>query len=109
LKGSQFPTANWSATSSTPGYYAYQSAILNRNNANVILTQPSLATIKSALGGAAAFAAATLTLPNGGQGSAGGLPSGVVSCGYDTPPFQYDGQPAMAQITVACTTSCGSL
>jgi hypothetical protein len=111
LKGSKFPTAIWSATSSAPGYYAYQSAILNRNNASVILTQPSLATVKNALGGTAAFNASTLTLPNGGFGGSGGggLPAGVVSCSYDTQPFEYDNQPAMAQITVACTNSCGSL
>jgi hypothetical protein len=108
LKGSQLPTVNWSASSSAPGYYAYQSAILNSNNGIPILTQPSLATIMSAMG-SAAFSAATFTLPSGGQGSGGGLPNGVISCGYDSPQFVYQGQPATAQVTVACTNSCGSL
>jgi hypothetical protein len=108
LKGSKFPTANWSATSSAPGYYAYQSAILNRNNANVILSQPSLATVKNAIG-TAAFNASTLTLATGGPGSDSNLPAGVISCSYDTQQFVFDSQPAMAQITVNCTNSCGSL
>jgi hypothetical protein len=111
LKGSKLPTANWSATSTAPGYYAYQSAILNHSNGIPIATQPSLSTIKSAMGGTAAFNAATFSVPNGttGEGTGGGLPSGVISCSYDSPEFTYDGQPAVAQVTIACTTSCGSL
>jgi hypothetical protein len=79
LKGSQLPTASWSASSAAPGYYAYESAILNHSNGAPIVSQPSLAAIKTAMGGSAAFSAATFTLPNGGQGTGGGLPGGVVS------------------------------
>jgi hypothetical protein len=105
LKGSQLPTANWSASSTAPGYYAYQSVILNNHNGNPILLQPSLSTIKSAIG--SSYSGATFTLANAGSG--GGLPAGVISCFYDSPVFTYDNQPASAQVTIACTASCGSL
>jgi hypothetical protein len=111
LLGSQLPTANWNASSAAPGYYAYQSAILNSGNASPILTQPTLNAIKSAMGGAAAFNGATFNVPSGtnGSGTGGGLPTGVISCSYDSPAFTYGKQKADAQVTIACTTSCSSL
>jgi hypothetical protein len=107
LLGSQLPAANWSVSSAAPGYYATQSAIMNSGNGTPIITQPSLSTIEGAMGGVTAFNGATFSMPIPGSG--GGLPSGVMSCSYHSPPFQYRNQTAFAQVTVACTTSCSSL
>jgi hypothetical protein len=65
LKGNQLPTANWSASSTAPGYYAHERAILNRGNAAVMATQPSLSAIENAKGGIAAFKGATFSIPMG--------------------------------------------
>jgi hypothetical protein len=110
LKGSQIPTANWSASSTAPAYYAYQSAIFNSKNGAPIATEASRSTIESAMG-TTAFNAATFTVPAGtsNPGTGGGLPNGVISCAYDSPGFTYHQQPAKAQVTIACTTTCGSL
>jgi hypothetical protein len=111
LQGNQLPTANWSPSSTAPGYYASQSAILNGGNGNPITPQPSLSAIESAMGGVAKFKAATFSVPPGtnGYGTDSELPTGVILCGYDSPQFTYRNQQAVAQVEIACTTSCASL
>jgi hypothetical protein len=108
LQGSQIPTTNWSASSSAPGYYAYESAILAPNGAPIV-SEASLSAVKSAMG--SSFGGSTFKVPSGtnGYGTGGGLPAGVISCGYDSPQFTYNGQQALAQVTIACTTSCATL
>jgi hypothetical protein len=104
LKGSSFPTSAFSPPG--PGY-TNDSAIINVANGQPVVGPASVSQVKSKMG-TAAFDAATFTLV-GGPGSNSTLGTGVITCSYDGPRFQSDGETLQATITVACTGSCGSL
>jgi hypothetical protein len=104
LQGSSIPTAAFSPPG--PGY-TKDSAIINVANGQPVLGPASVSQVKSKMG-TSAFNAATFTLV-GGPGSDSTLPAGVITCSYDGPRFQSDGETLEATITVACTGSCGSL
>ena len=104
LKGTSFPTSAFSPPG--PGY-TNNSAIINVANGQPVVGPASVSQVKSKMG-TAAFDAATFTLV-GGPGSDSTLGAGVITCSYDGPRFQSDGEILQATITVACTGSCGSL
>jgi hypothetical protein len=104
--GSAVPSTNWSATSTKPGYYAPDSAILVAGTGNVLIGGASYGDVKSEMGGS--FAGAHFALV-GGAGTASNLPAGVITCSYDGPPFSYNGQSRMATITIACAGGACSL
>jgi len=106
LKGSQIPTRNWSATSSKPGYYALDSAIINDGNGHVVVGSAPRSVVKSYMG--SAFANATFTVV-GGPGGGSALPANVITCPYDGPRFRNGGRTLQATVTINCTTSCAGL
>jgi hypothetical protein len=106
LLGMNVPSTNWSASSTKPGYYALDSAILVAGTGNVLIGSASYSDLKSEMG--SSFAGASFALV-GGAGSASNLPAGVITCSYDGPVFQYGGQHRMATITIACAGGACSL
>jgi len=109
LTGGKIPSAAASPTSSSPGYYAYESVIFNANNvSNVLVLQASYGQLKSAMG--AAFSGDRFTLINGPNSLTGmGFPASAISCDYDSTTFPYMQKTAEAQIEIVCTTTCSSL
>jgi hypothetical protein len=106
LLGSNIPSTNWSATSTKPGYYAPDSAILVAGTGNVLVGSASYSDVKNEMGGS--FAGAHFALV-GGVGTASNLPSGVITCSYDGPAFSYMGKSRAATITIACAGGACSL
>ena len=106
LLGSNVPSTNWSTSSTKPGYYAPDSAILIAGTGNVVIGSASYTDVKNEMGGS--FAGAHFALV-GGAGTASNLPAGAITCSYDGPPFSYNSQNRMATITIACAGGACSL
>lgn len=106
LKGKKIPTNAWTSSSSVPGYYAPDSAIVNTGNGQVVVPSASRGAVKSAMG--PGFRGAIFTVV-GGAGSSSGLPAGVIQCPYDGPSFQSHGQALKATVTINCTGTCAGL
>jgi hypothetical protein len=112
VPGSSMPTGVYNPSSSQFGYDANDTLLFNSTSTAPIEWPASMSAIKSAMG--ASFNNASFILQCGStngpqceQGAPNSPPAFV--CVYDSPKFQYKGQPAKAQVTVQCSGSCGSL
>jgi hypothetical protein len=106
IKGSKIPSKNWTASSTTPGYRAADSAVINVGNGQVVTGSASYATVKSDMG--SAFASANFVLASG-PSSGYGIPSGDIECSYDGPRFKKGGKTLQATVSVICKGTCASL
>jgi hypothetical protein len=101
VKGSKIPSKTYSPTSTKPGYWAQDSAIITQGG---IPQTPSAsyADVKNSMGGA--FAGAEFKIV-GGAGSDSSLPEGAFTCSYDGPWYHHGSQTLSATVTIVCTGS----